>query len=57
MPSSHWGKKIRSVVAPEAAVVLSEQTEGNPGCFSGIAHQPKEDAHTNEGNTYKQQQH
>lgn len=41
MPSSHWGRKTRSVVALEAAVVWSELAEENPGCSSGIAHQPK----------------
>lgn len=43
MPSSHWGRKTRSVVALEAAVLWSELTEENPGCSSDIAHQPKED--------------
>lgn len=42
-PSSHWGRKTRSVVVPEAAVVWSELPEENPGCSFGIAHQPKKD--------------
>lgn len=46
MPSSHWGRKTRSAVALEAAVVWSELPEENPGCSSGIAHQPKKDRRT-----------
>lgn len=38
-------------MAPEAAVVWSEPTEENPGCFSDIARQPVEDTRTNEGHT------
>lgn len=52
MPSSHWGRKTRSVVAPEAAVLWSELTEENPGCSSGIAHQPKVDRKTQIKNTH-----
>lgn len=44
MPSSHWGGRTQSVVAPpEAAAVWSELPEENPGCSSGIARQPEED--------------
>ncbi len=52
MPSSHWGRMTRSVVAPEAAVLWFEPTEENPGCSSGIAHQPKGDRHTQIKNTH-----
>lgn len=47
MPSSHWGRKTRSGVALEAAVIWFEQTVESPGCSSGIARQPNgRHAHT-----------
>lgn len=41
--SYHWGRRTRSVAAPEAAAVWSEPPEGNPGCFSDIARRPRRD--------------